>query len=178
MEKSLEPKVIDLPVYLDDRGSLYEVVHHYDLPQDNRWAKSHAHGDYKHPARFGQVYVVNSPSRGTIRAFHRHRELWDYFCIVSGRAKFVVVQSDPSGTETDNPSWTETAGIDEIWTFVLGAEKPRLLVVPPMFWHGWEALTDNTILVSLGTDLYDRDNPDEQRIAAKAFGDVWGIKPR
>ncbi|MEJ5199015.1 MAG: hypothetical protein WHX53_08835, partial [Anaerolineae bacterium] len=43
-----------------------------------------AGGDEPHAVvhRFGQVYLVGDPVRGAIRAFHKHEELWDWFCIV------------------------------------------------------------------------------------------------
>lgn len=183
---SKAPTLIDLTVHVDDRGSLYEVVREFELPQN---VKEVGMPGSPEPvkvrwARFGQTYVVNSPSRGTIRAFHRHQILWDYFCVVHGRAKFVVVDGDPKDWgEVDQMlakrnEFGITLGIDEQWDFVLGTEKPRVLVVPPLLWHGWEALTDDVVLMCVGTELYDSGKPDEQRIPARMLRDPWGIKAR
>ncbi len=61
---------------------------------------------------------------------------------------------------------------------MLAAEAPTLVAIPPYLYHGWEALTDGTVLVSIGSEGYDRQRPDEERIRFDAFGDVWGIKPK
>jgi len=63
-------KVVELTSHEDDRGYLTEIARRAD---DN---EPHA---VVH--RFGQVYLVGDPSRGTIRAFHKHEELWDWFLI-------------------------------------------------------------------------------------------------
>lgn len=49
--------VTELRVHEDDRGSLYEAIHNYDIPE------------------FGQTYVVTTRKAGTIRAYHRHEKL-------------------------------------------------------------------------------------------------------
>ena len=149
------PMLIPLVVHADDRGSLFEVLHDYELP-----------GYIE--KRFGQVYMVKSPVRGTIRGFHRHDLLWDYFCVVHGRAKVVMVR----------PKANEPSVADEVWSTVLAAEKPSVVVIPPLVFHGWEALTDDTILLSIGSEVYNPKTPDEERIPFDTFGDVWGIKPK
>jgi dTDP-4-dehydrorhamnose 3,5-epimerase-like enzyme len=66
------------------------------------------------------------------------------------------------------------AGDDVITT--LSARKPQLLIVPPLYWHGWMSLEPNTMLLSLASREYDRDNPDEERIPFDAFGDhIWSV---
>jgi len=32
--------------------------------------------------------------------------------------------------------------------------------------------------VSVGSEVYDSQRPDEERIPYDAFGDMWGIKPK
>lgn len=59
-------RVIDLTVHEDDRGYLIEIARHANDPEP--------HGVVH---QFGQVYLVGNPVRGTIRAFHKHHELWD-----------------------------------------------------------------------------------------------------
>jgi len=144
--------------HVDDRGSLYEVIHNYDLPASNNLSV----------APFGQVYVVQSPARWTIRAFHRHKQLWDWFTVVRGRAKIVVVKASSSA-----------APADRIWTFTLCQEKPARLEIPPGLFHGWQALTDDVIMLSVASHVYNREHPDEERITPYAFGvRVWGIQDR
>lgn len=145
-----------LRVYYDDRGSLFEVVHNYEMP-GGRW------GDLSGliPGNFGQVYVVRNPVRGTIRAFHRHEKLWDYFCIISGSAKFCLIK----------------APLGETMVHVMSGEKPELLIVPPGVFHGWMSLEDRTVLLSVGSELYNRAMPDEERVPASHFDTDFGGSP-
>lgn len=157
-----EPMVQKLTVHADERGSLFEVLHEHELPYER------VAGESDIPA-FGQVYVVRSPVHGTVRGFHRHMRLWDYFTVVHGRAKVVVARRDYG---------TSRIVDDAIWSTVLAEEAPSVVVIPPYLFHGWEALTDDTVLVSIGSEVYDSKNPDEERIPFDAFGDVWGIQPK
>ena len=130
----------DLKVNQDSRGGLYEVLHGSDLPIT---------------VRMKQVYVVSNPVRGTIRAFHKHENLWDFFHIIKGSAIFCLACE---GTAKK---------------VVLSERKPQLLVVPPGVYHGWMSLEDNTILVSIGSEEYDKDNPDEERVKWDHFDDLF-----
>jgi dTDP-4-dehydrorhamnose 3,5-epimerase len=143
--------LIDLKMNQDDRGFLYEVVHITD----------------PFVTQFGQVYIVGDPVRGTIRAYHKHDELHDWFCIVKGSAKFVL---------KDDRANSETYG--EVAAFVLSERQPKLLIVPPGIYHGWMSLEDDTLMVSTASHVYNRENPDEVRISPDSFGDLWTIKGR
>lgn len=144
-------QLIELTVREDDRGYLYEILHVTDafVPQ------------------FGQVYLVGDPTRNTIRAFHKHAELHDWFCIVHGSAKFILKDDRPGSTT-----------LGEMQTYVLSARCPKLLVVPPGIFHGWMSLEDDTIMISTASHLYNREKPDEVRIPPDSFGDVWTVKGR
>ena len=149
-------KVIDLPIFEDDRGFLVEIARHADDPEP--------HGVVH---RFGQVYLVGDPVRGIIRAFHKHEELWDWFFISHGSAKFVL-KDDRKGGKT----------FGEIQTVIASARKPRLVVVPPGVYHGWMSLEDDTLMVSTASHTYNRQKPDEVRIPPDSFGDVWTVQGR
>lgn len=154
-------RLVELTRHEDDRGYLFEIIHATDefLP------------------RFGQVYVVCSPVRGTIRAFHKHQRLWDYFCVVRGAAKFVLARMDDDALRA-----RMAAGLpctpEALQTLVLTERKPCLLVVPAGIWHGWMSLEDNTIVVATGSEVYNRENPDETRVPPDVFGDVWTVRGR
>ena len=154
-------QLIELVRHEDDRGHLYEVVHGTDpfLP------------------RFGQTYIVASTVRGTIRGFHKHRVLWDYFCIIEGAAKFVLSQASE---EEVLDAFRESRELPSCLTsiYVLTARKPSLLVVPPGTWHGWMSLEDNTMMLSTASEVYDRETPDEVRVGPYIFGDVWTVRGR
>ena len=127
------PELIDLTRYVDDRGSLVELLR-------ISWEVC------PHPIR--QVYMVHDRKADVRRCWHKHAELWDLFTIVHGTAVFGIVNEDSGFAKR----------------YVLSDEKPQLLVVPPGFYHGWCSLTDDTLLVSLASHEYNRDNPDEVRI--------------
>ena len=143
--------VIELVARVDDRGYLVEIIRATD----------------PHFTKFGQVYLVGDLARGTTRAFHKHAELWDWFFISHGSAKFVLVDDRPG-----SPTYKEQN------TFVAGTRNPSLLVVPPGVYHGWMSLEDDTQMISTASDVYNRAKPDEVRIPPDSFGDVWSVKGR
>ncbi len=154
-------RVIPLERHIDDRGYLYEMIHATD--------------DYL--PKFGQTYVVASPARNTIRGFHRHDLLWDYFCVVRGTGKFIVAKHPDADVQAASAAG-KSMKPDQIESFVLSDRKPSLLIVPPGHWHGWMSLEDETIVVSTGSEVYDRSTPDELRVSPGVFGDVWAVKGR
>ena len=144
-------EVVPLVVRADDRGYLVEIVRATD----------------QYFTKFGQVYIVGDVARGTIRAFHKHNELWDWFFIGHGSAKFVLKDDRP-----DSPTY------GALMTVVTGERNPSLIVVPPGVYHGWMSLEDDTQLISTASEVYNRDKPDEARIPPDSFGDVWTVKGR
>ena len=149
-------QVIALVTREDDRGYLTEIARHIDDPEP--------HGVVH---QFGQVYLVGNPCRGTIRAFHKHDELWDWFFISHGSAKFVLRDDRP-----DSPTY------EEMVTVITSNRTPKLIVVPPGVFHGWMSLEDDTQMISTASHSYSRDNPDETRIPPDSFGDIWTVKGR
>ena len=169
-EATRSVRVIDLVRHVDDRGDLCELFR-------DSWRL----GDRRPAGRWSvdilQVYTVFDPQPMTVRAYHRHEFLWDLFTIVSGSAKFHVIQGPnsfpvpPTGTENLRSG---LAGDDLLVT--LGSRKPQLLVVPPLYWHGWMSLEPGTMLLSLASHEYDREKPDEERIPFNAFGGhIWEV---
>lgn len=149
-------RVIPLDVREDDRGYLTEIIR---TSED-----SSPHGLVH---KFGQVYLVSDPVRGTIRAYHKHAELWDWFCIIHGSAKFVL-RDDRKESPTYN----------EMQTVVASERSPSLIVVPPGVYHGWMSLEDQTQLLSIASHTYNHEKPDEVRVSPDSFGDVWTVKGR
>lgn len=149
-------QVVPLVAHMDDRGYLIEIARRADDPEP--------HGVVH---RFGQVYLVGDMVRGTVRAFHKHKELWDWFFISHGSAKFVLVDD-----REDSPTK------DEMMTIVIGQRKPALIVVPPGVYHGWMSLEDDTQMVSTASHTYNHQQPDEVRIPPDSFGDLWTVEGR
>jgi dTDP-4-dehydrorhamnose 3,5-epimerase len=148
--------VIPLVCRMDDRGYLIEIAR----ATGNEGAHAVIH-------QFNQVYLVGDMSAGTVRAFHKHAELWDWFFISHGSAKFVLKDD-----RTDSPTY------GELMTIVVSERNPSLIVVPPGVYHGWMSLQDDTQMVSIASHAYNRDQPDEVRIPPDSFGDVWAVKGR
>jgi dTDP-4-dehydrorhamnose 3,5-epimerase len=144
-------EIVPLVVRADDRGYLMEILHATD----------------PYFTHFGQVYLVGDMAAGTLRAFHKHNVLWDWFFIGHGTAKFILKDD-----RADSPTF------GEMMTIVSGVRNPSLITVPPGVYHGWMALEDDTQLISIASEVYNREKPDEVRIPPDSFGDVWTIKGR
>ena len=138
-----------LDVRSDDRGYLIEILRATD----------------PYFRKFGQVYLVGNMARGTIRAFHKHEMLWDWFFISHGTAKFALYDDRPNSSTHKETN-----------TFVMGSRQPAILTVPPGVFHGWMSLEDDTQLISTGSDVYNRDKPDEVRVPFDSFGYNWTIQ--
>ncbi|MGH2373356.1 MAG: dTDP-4-dehydrorhamnose 3,5-epimerase family protein, partial [bacterium] len=89
---------------VDDRGYLIEILRATD----------------PYFTTFGQIYLVGNFARGVIRAFHKHRGLWDWFFVSHGAAKFVLV---------DDRQESPTYG--QMNVFVTSGRNPALIAIPP-----------------------------------------------
>ena len=128
--------VKDLKLIADERGFLMEILRSDDpLFQ-----------------RFGQAYVT-SAYPGVVKAWHYHTRQTDYFCVLAGMAKVVLYDA-----RQDSP----THG--EISEFYLGEQARRLLVIPPLVYHGFKNIGEGLcLLLNLPTETYDYAQPDEYR---------------
>lgn len=143
--------VTSLKRNVDDRGTLAELLR-VDDPQ----------------AKFGQVYLVDSFTKGTIRGLHRHRVMWDWFIIVAGAAVFRFFDEDGNEQKV-----------------VASANNLVRIAVPPGIYHGWRALEDNTVMVSIASEPYRgwgrTGELDEERVSCDCFDDDfdgWAVLPR
>lgn len=100
------------------------------------------------------VYARGGNPPEPIKAFHWHRKQWDYWDVVSGNARVVLVD-----LRADSP----TAGVVQVLT--IGEDAPCIIAIPPMAAHGYQCLGLRDVhLVYYVTEPYDRANPDEGRI--------------
>ncbi|RJP73552.1 MAG: dTDP-4-dehydrorhamnose 3,5-epimerase [Candidatus Abyssobacteria bacterium SURF_17] len=144
-------RLINLVAHVDDRGYLIEILRATD----------------DHFTKFGQVYLVGNMARGTIRAFHKHEALWDWFFISHGSAKFALKDDRP-----ESPTY------GQMETHVITQRNPALLVVPPGVFHGWMSLEDDTQMISTASEVYNRQKPDEVRVPPDSFGYRWEVQGR
>lgn len=119
-------------------------------------------------SRFGQVYAVRSYKAGVIRGLHVHEYMDDYFCVIKGSARFRFFTDE--GTEQS----------------VVASERKLVRIhVPARIIHGWVALEDDTVMISIASQPYmghgRNCRKDETRYPHNYFDgdeDGWSVKPR
>ena len=122
----------------DERGWLMEV-----LRNDDR----------EFFQKFGQVYV-SATYPGVVKAWHYHKHQIDNFACITGMVKLVLV---------DTRKGSETEGV--VNEFFLGSQKPMLVQVPNLVYHGWKCIgTEPSLVINVPTEPYRYDDPDEFRI--------------
>src|SRR5205807_1245111 len=103
-----------------------------------------------------------------IKAFHWHERQWDYWDIVAGNARVVLVD-----LREESPT------VGRIQTLMLGENSPRMVAIPPFVAHGYQAVDlRDVVLTYYVTEPYDPDDPDEGRIAwdDERIGFDWSIQ--
>jgi dTDP-4-dehydrorhamnose 3,5-epimerase len=103
---------------------------------------------------FGQAYITQSFA-GIIKAWYRHHLQIDQIAVVSGLVKMVLY---------DDREQSPTCGkVNEI---IMGELAPRLVVIPPLVWHGFQAIGETSaFLLHLNDRPFVADEPDEDRLA-------------
>lgn len=142
-------KVLEVDWKVDDRGFLSQVFHISD-------------GLFPEIKR---IYSIQNFSKGMIRAFHGHKKESKYFFVLSGAVKFVFVEMD-----------SEKPGII---THVVSSRNPKIIVVPPGYYNGWQSLEEGTILLTLSDKTLEESLADDFRLDYLRFGkELWESKPR
>ena len=144
-------KLKDLRVMADERGMLMEMLRSDDP-------------DFQ---RFGQVYIT-SVYPGVVKAWHCHEKQTDHFVCVSGMAK-VVLHDTREGSSTQG----------ETNEFAIGWQRQRLLIIPPLVYHGFTAIgNEPAAIINVPTELFNYDNPDELRRPwdDPEIGYDWAVK--
>ncbi len=136
--------------FIDDRGFLTQV-----LPE----------GEESFQVK--RIYSTGNFSKGVIRGFHKHKREKKAFFVPSGVAKFVAVD-DRKDSKT----------YKEINTFILSPLNPSVLTVPTGVYTGWMSLQNDTVVIGMSSEVFDKDNPDDERLDPHAYGDVWKVKDR
>ena len=130
-------KVKRLRVMPDERGRLMELLR----------------ADDELFERFGQVYATTTYP-GVVKAWHKHMKQSDNMACVAGMIK-VVLFDGREGSKT----------FREVNEFYAGVHNPVLIHIPPGIHHGWMCVSpEESLVVNVPTEAYDRENPDEQRL--------------
>lgn len=150
-DKSItEPKVFDLPRFVDDRGSLDQVFND-DLP---------------FPVK--RVYCTRS-HRGVVRAFHGHKKEWKAFYVTHGIVKFVAFKMGDEKAKNMKEKMAE---------FTLGENKPQILVMPNGYYHGFSALTESTSVVILSNMSLKESVDDDFRLSPQEHMKSFEVRHR
>ncbi|HET9050798.1 MAG TPA: dTDP-4-dehydrorhamnose 3,5-epimerase family protein [Candidatus Dormibacteraeota bacterium] len=151
--------------HADHRGYFLEQLRRGDLDDEGR--------PFLPDQPFAQMSRSLAYARGgnppeLVKAFHWHRRQWDYWDIVCGNARVVLV---------DLREGSPTAG--RIQSIMLGENAPRMVAIPPYVAHGYQAVSmQDVILAYYVTEPYDAADPDEGRIAWNdpRIGFDWSIE--
>ena len=82
---------------------------------------------------------------GVIKAFHLHREYWEIWCVVKGRAKIVLA---------DAREGSPTRGRTQV--IIAGEDDMQAIAIPPGVAHGYQALGDSPMgIVYHAGEAYD-----------------------
>lgn len=114
--------------------------------------------DFKDVKRF---YVVENHSKGYIRAWHGHKREAKYVYVVSGSILLGAVDLD-SG---------------ELNTYVLSAEKPEIVYIPPNHANGFKTLQNGSKVIFFSTSKLNEFKGDDIRFSYDKW-DIWEIRPR
>lgn len=146
-------KVKKLIKHVDDRGFFMEILR----------------DDDELLTRFGQA-SMSLTYPGVIKAFHYHKKQDDLWFFPVGNAQVVLYD-----LRQDSPTYKMTN------VFYMGEHNPILLTIPKGVAHGYRVLgNEPAIIVYFTTESYDRNNPDEFRIAWNdpEIGFDWTTKNR
>jgi dTDP-4-dehydrorhamnose 3,5-epimerase len=141
-----------LKKWTDQRGYFIEQIKRGDLDDDGR--------QFAPDQTFAQTSRSLTYARGgnppeLIKAFHWHQRQWDYWDIIAGNTRTVLV---------DLREESPTAGTIQI--VMQGDNFPRIVAIPPRVAHGFQCLDlRDVILQYYVTEPYDPAHPDEGRIA-------------
>jgi dTDP-4-dehydrorhamnose 3,5-epimerase len=151
--------------HADQRGYFIEQLKRGDLDDEGR--------PFIPADPFAQMSRSLAYARGgnppeLIKAFHWHRRQWDYWDIVQGNARVVLV---------DLREGSPSAG--RIQTVILGEHAPKMVAIPPFVAHGYQVLDLRDVILNYYvTEPYDPADPDEGRIAYDdpRIGFNWSIE--
>ena len=144
----VEPYAIDVPLHLDARGWLMATDGAFE------------------GLDVAYVYATHV-FPGVVKAWHRHRLHADRLLCVEGVARIVAARV-VSGEPDMGPGSLVTSYYD-VREFVAGPLSPKLVVVPPGWWHGFSG---PCTIVNAPSLPYDPE--DEERLDWDAIPFDWG----
>lgn len=144
--------VKSLQVHPDARGYFLEQLKRGDRDDQGR--------PFLPEQPFAQMSRSLAYARGgnppeLIKAFHWHRRQWDYWDVVRGNARVVLIDLRAG-----------SASEGRIQVLLAGESAPKMIAIPPLVAHGYQVLDLRDLLLCYYvTEPYDVEQPDEGRIA-------------
>lgn len=124
-----------------------------DISVDDRGKISFVNDfEFEYVKRF---YMVENHERGFVRAWHGHKEEAKYVFVASGSILLGCVSMEDA----------------KLSKYVLSADKPQILYIPPGFYNGFKTLTDDTKVIFYSTATLEEAMNDDHRESA----DTWDI---
>lgn len=111
-----------------------------------------------------RFYTIENYQVGYIRAWHGHWKEAKYITVMSGAALIGIANMTTKKAEK----------------YVLSANEPRVLYVPPGYANGSMALVPNTQIIHFSTSTLEESQQDDVRLHVTEFDDEywWWAKPR
>ena len=148
-DRSREPHLIEGDLAVDDRGEVAFV----------------------NSFQFGKVkrfYLVSNHKAGFVRAWHAHRREAKYVMVVQGAAIVAAVAID---------NWERPSKDAKVHRYVLSAQKPALVYIPPGYANGFMTLTSDAKLMFFSTSTLEESRGDDVRYDAR-YWDPWTVVER
>ena len=115
----------------------------------------------------GQINISYVNSTQHVVAWHKHNIQTDYWFCIKGSFKVGLAEEIP-GVPGEGGQYFDTK------FEYLSDKNPRVLVIPPGVYHGYNALEPGSIIFYYLSEQYDPN--DELRAAVGAFGEDWGTE--
>jgi dTDP-4-dehydrorhamnose 3,5-epimerase len=115
-----------------------------------------------------RFYTVSNFRQGYVRAWHGHQREAKFVTSAQGSALFGLVRID---------RWENPSREAEVLRYVLSAQKPSVLYVPPGYANGFMSLTPDLKLMIFSTASLEESQGDDFRYDANHWN-VWDIAQR
>jgi dTDP-4-dehydrorhamnose 3,5-epimerase len=110
-----------------------------------------------------RFYMVENHAKGFVRAWHAHKIEAKYVFVVSGAIKLGLVED-----------WENSDDVEE---YILSADNPSVLYIPPNSANGFMTLTDDAKVIFYSTTSMEEAKGDDYRLPADKW-DIWEVEKR
>lgn len=138
------------------------------IPDERGWLVELMRPDWDVFDKFGQVYLTTIYP-GVVKAWHYHKKQADHMICIKGMLKLALYDSRKSSSTHKQ--------LAEVF---FGDQKPLLVKIPPLVYHGFKAIGEETAyVINVPTELYNYKEPDEFRLPpdTKQIPYDWGLTP-